>query len=219
MLTDLEFGDWAKEDVAAVQRCGRARDIEGKEPAIILRCNRSKKGAFLGHAWVGEGEGNWSWTKTPNRRSTCPNGRSSSPMTIAAPADCVAGRTSAASLACLWLVGLGLGVFGLGGLPGISLGKNDNAGARETRPAIRSSCLPSRRPVRCRRVGGCCIKAVRVSVHAARGLATRQGLGAVRESHGSRRGGSIHAARVESCAAGGPAARQPGERAAAWLDS
>jgi hypothetical protein len=39
------------------------------------------------------------------------------------------GAYVAASLACLWLVGLGLGMFGLGGLPGISLGKQNNAGA------------------------------------------------------------------------------------------
>jgi hypothetical protein len=44
------------------------------------------------------------------------------------------GAYVAASLACLWLVGLGLGMFGLGDLPGISLGKNDNPGAREAQP-------------------------------------------------------------------------------------
>ena len=44
------------------------------------------------------------------------------------------GSIVAAVLACLWLVGLGVGMFGLGGLPGISLGKNDNPGAGGARP-------------------------------------------------------------------------------------
>lgn len=44
------------------------------------------------------------------------------------------GSIVAAALACLWLVGLGVGMFGLGGLPGISLGKNDNPGARGVQP-------------------------------------------------------------------------------------
>jgi len=44
------------------------------------------------------------------------------------------GSIVAAALACLWLVGLGVGMFGLGGLPGISLGKQDSAGAAVARP-------------------------------------------------------------------------------------
>jgi hypothetical protein len=44
------------------------------------------------------------------------------------------GAYAAASLACLWLVGLGVGMFGLGGLPGISLGHQNNAGAAGAQP-------------------------------------------------------------------------------------
>ena len=33
------------------------------------------------------------------------------------------------AVACLWVVGLGVGMFGLGGLPGISLGKDGGAGS------------------------------------------------------------------------------------------
>lgn len=52
----------------------------------------------------------------------------------------------AASLACLWLIGLGIGMFGLGGLPGISLGKHSNSGAREAQPELsRSQLSPSAR--------------------------------------------------------------------------
>jgi hypothetical protein len=40
------------------------------------------------------------------------------------------GSIVAAALACLWVIGLAVGMFGLGGLPGISLGKNDDPGAR-----------------------------------------------------------------------------------------
>jgi hypothetical protein len=38
------------------------------------------------------------------------------------------------AVACLWLVGLGVGMFGLGGLPGISLGKNGGGGADAAKP-------------------------------------------------------------------------------------
>jgi hypothetical protein len=44
------------------------------------------------------------------------------------------GAYAAASLACLWLVGLGVGMFGLGGLPGISLGKQNSAGTAGAQP-------------------------------------------------------------------------------------
>jgi hypothetical protein len=44
------------------------------------------------------------------------------------------GAFVAASLACLWLVGLGVGMFGLGGLPGISLGQHKNAGVGGVQP-------------------------------------------------------------------------------------
>jgi hypothetical protein len=45
------------------------------------------------------------------------------------------GTFAAASLAVLWLVGLGVGMFGLGGLPGISLGKQGGDGAGQAQPA------------------------------------------------------------------------------------
>jgi hypothetical protein len=38
------------------------------------------------------------------------------------------------AVACLWLVGLGVGMFGLGGLPGISLVKNGGADADAAKP-------------------------------------------------------------------------------------
>ncbi|HMJ01284.1 MAG TPA: hypothetical protein VK488_15765 [Gaiellaceae bacterium] len=44
------------------------------------------------------------------------------------------GTFVAASLACLWLVGLGVGMFGFGGLPGISLGKHNHHGAGRAQP-------------------------------------------------------------------------------------
>ena len=40
------------------------------------------------------------------------------------------GTFAVASLAVLWLVGLGVGMFGLGGLPGISLGKQSQHGGQ-----------------------------------------------------------------------------------------
>lgn len=44
------------------------------------------------------------------------------------------GTFAAAALACLWLVGLGVGVFGFGALPGISLGKQNHHGAGPAQP-------------------------------------------------------------------------------------
>lgn len=58
------------------------------------------------------------------------------------------GALAAASLACLWLVGLGVGMFGLGGLPGISLGRHDNAGAGGAQQEPKQAQLsPSERSV------------------------------------------------------------------------
>jgi hypothetical protein len=45
------------------------------------------------------------------------------------------GALVAATFACLWLVGLGVGMLGLGGLPGISLGKHLSDGAGQAPPA------------------------------------------------------------------------------------
>jgi len=44
------------------------------------------------------------------------------------------GALLTAAFACLWLVGLGVGMLGLGGLPGISLGKHNQNGADRARP-------------------------------------------------------------------------------------
>ncbi len=58
------------------------------------------------------------------------------------------GAFVATALACLWLIGLGVGMFGFGSLPGISLGsRNDDSADRGQRGLARARLSPVARPL------------------------------------------------------------------------